>query len=136
MSKKPELFGTDGVRGTVGKFPLVPEFVVRLGTATGTVMSLGKAVPTVLIGRDTRQSGQMLQSALTAGLLASGATVIDLGVMPTPGVAFLVNKLGAQAGVVISASHNPFEQNGIKIINADGSKLPESMEVEIERLAG
>ncbi len=136
MSKKPELFGTDGVRGTVGKFPLVPEFVVKLGTATGTVMSLGKAVPTILIGRDTRQSGQMLQSALTAGLLASGATVIDLGVMPTPGVAFLVNKLGAQAGVVISASHNPFEQNGIKIINADGSKLPESMEVEIERLAG
>ena len=136
MSKKPELFGTDGVRGTVGKFPLVPEFVVKLGTATGAVMSKGQAAPTVLIGRDTRQSGQMLQSALTAGLLASGATVIDLGVMPTPGVAFLVNKLGAQAGVVISASHNPVEQNGIKIINADGSKLPESTEVEIERMAG
>ncbi len=134
-SKKPEYFGTDGVRGTVGKFPLVPDFVVRLGLSTGIVMKKGRSRITILVGRDTRHSGQMLQSALTAGLLAAGATVIDLGIIPTPGVAFLVNKMGAQAGVVISASHNPVEQNGVKIINAAGSKLSAEDEVEIERLA-
>lgn len=136
MAASPlELFGTDGVRGVVGKFPLLPEFVLKLGLATGLVMRENERRPTVIIGRDTRQSGQTLQSALTAGMLSAGATIIDVGVIPTPGIAYLVRKLGAQMGVVISASHNPVEQNGIKIINSGGAKLPEKTERQIEALA-
>jgi phosphoglucosamine mutase len=135
QNQKPELFGTDGIRGFVGQFPLVPDFIVKLGLATGTVMKGTFSRPTIIVGRDTRQSGQMLQNALIAGLLSAGATIIDVGVIPTPGVAYLVRKLEAQAGVVISASHNPVEQNGIKIINSDGSKLSEKTELKIEKLA-
>jgi phosphoglucosamine mutase len=133
--KKPKLFGTDGVRGTVGQFPLVPDFVLKLGLATGRVMNHAQRSPIFVVGRDTRQSGQMLQKAFSAGLLSAGATIIDVGVIPTPGVAYLVRKLEAQAGVVISASHNPVGMNGIKIINSDGSKLSEETELEIENLA-
>jgi phosphoglucosamine mutase len=132
--KKRKYFGTDGVRGHVGKPPLVPDFVTRLGFATGTVLSQTASHPTFMIGRDTRQSGEMLQSALTAGLLAAGATVVDLGVITTPGVAFMVRKLGAEAGVVISASHNPVDENGIKFFNADGLKLDPETELGIEAL--
>jgi phosphoglucosamine mutase len=132
--KKRQYFGTDGVRGHVGKPPLVPDFVTRLGYAAGKVLSRTASHPTFVIGRDTRQSGQMLQSALTTGLLASGATVIDLGVMPTPGVAFMVRKMSAEAGVVISASHNPVDENGIKFFNAQASKLSEEIELHIETL--
>ena len=126
-------FGTDGVRGTVGRSPLIPEFMIRLGYAAGVVLSQkAGSQPTFLIGRDTRQSGEMLQSALTSGLLASGATVVDLGVITTPGVAFMVQKLSAQAGVVISASHNPVVENGIKFFDANALKLCEEIELEIE----
>ena len=132
--KKRQFFGTDGVRGTVGVPPLTPDFVTRLGYAAGVVLSQRASHPTFTIGRDTRQSGEMLQSALTTGLLASGATVIDLGVITTPGVAFMVDKLGVDAGVVISASHNPVNENGIKFFNTGGLKLNESIECEIESM--
>jgi phosphoglucosamine mutase len=127
-------FGTDGVRGHVGQHPLVPDFVSRLGYAAGMVLSRRASHPTFVIGRDTRQSGEMLQSALTTGLLASGATVVDLGVITTPGVAFMVRKMSAEAGVVISASHNPVNENGIKFFNESALKLNETVELEIESL--
>jgi len=129
-----QYFGTDGVRGRVGQYPLVPEFVTRLGYAAGTVLSRRASHPTFVIGRDTRQSGEMLQSALTTGLLASGATVVDLGVITTPGVAFMVRKMSAEAGVVISASHNPVDENGIKFFNENALKLNEEVELDIEAL--
>jgi phosphoglucosamine mutase len=132
--KKRQYFGTDGVRGTVGQFPMVPEFATRLGYATGKILSKTDASPTFVIGRDTRGSGEMLQSALTAGLLASGAIVVDLGVIPTPGVAFSVRRMEAEAGVVISASHNPVLENGIKFFDRSGLKLPEEVELAIESL--
>ncbi len=132
---KTRYFGTDGIRGKVGNHPLVPDFVLRLGYASGKVLgNATKAHPTFLVGRDTRQSGQMLQSALTAGMLASGATVIDLGVITTPGVAFMARKLNADAGVVISASHNPVDENGIKFFNPGGMKLNEDVELGMETL--
>jgi phosphoglucosamine mutase len=131
---KRKYFGTDGVRGHVGQYPLVPEFVTRLGYAAGAVLARHAAHPTFVIGRDTRQSGEMLQSALTTGLLASGATVVDLGVITTPGVAFMVCKMSAEAGIVISASHNPVNENGIKIFDEQALKLNEAVELEIESL--
>lgn len=133
-NKKNNYFGTDGVRGHVGQPPMVPEFVTRLGFAAGAVLSKTSKNPTFLIGRDTRQSGEMLQSALTSGLLAAGASVMNLGVMPTPGVAYMVQRLRADAGVVISASHNPVDQNGIKFFNADALKLSQATEHAIEDL--
>lgn len=129
------LFGTDGVRGTVGEWPLVPEFALALGKAAGAVLAANSRRPAVVVGRDTRQSGPMLQSALVAGLLASGADVLELDVITTPGVSWLTHKLGASAGAVISASHNPVEQNGIKFFGPEGMKLPQTIEEEIERLA-
>lgn len=134
QKKKREYFGTDGVRGSVGRFPMVPDFATRLGYAAGRVLSRSDASPVFLIGRDTRESGEMLQSALTAGLLAGGAIVVDLGVIPTPGVAFMVRGMNAEAGVVISASHNPVHENGIKFFDSKGLKLPEEVELEIESL--
>jgi len=132
--KKRKYFGTDGMRGHVGQYPLVPEFVTRLGFAAGRVLSRKASHPSFVIGRDTRQSGEMLQSALTTGLLASGATVVDLGVITTPGVAFMVRKMSAEAGIVISASHNPVNENGIKFFDENALKLNESVELEIEAL--
>jgi len=133
--KKRQYFGTDGIRGRVGQHPLVPDFALKLGYAAGSVLAFSsKTRPTFVIGRDTRQSGQMLQSALTGGMLASGATVINLGVITTPGVAFMVKKLGADAGVVISASHNPVDENGIKFFSSEGKKLREDVEFAIEAL--
>jgi phosphoglucosamine mutase len=127
-------FGTDGIRGTVGEWPMVPEFVLNLGRAAGKVIRGERREATIVIGRDTRQSGAMLQEALDAGLMASGVHVIDLGVVPTPGVAWLVQHLEADAGVVISASHNPADQNGIKFFHYTGRKLPEQLELQIETL--
>jgi phosphoglucosamine mutase len=127
-------FGTDGIRGTVGEWPMVPEFVLNLGRAAGKVIRGERREATVVIGRDTRQSGALLQEALDAGLMASGVHVIDLGVVPTPGVAWLVQHLQADAGVVISASHNPAGQNGIKFFHQTGRKLPEALELQIEAL--
>ncbi|MEK7440442.1 MAG: phosphoglucosamine mutase [Chloroflexota bacterium] len=131
----PRLFGTDGVRGTVGEFPMIPEFALALGRAAGFIFSVNDKRATVIVGRDTRQSGPMLNSALIAGLVASSVDVMDVGVIPTPAVAWLVRRLNAAAGAVISASHNPVSQNGIKFFGASGFKLSEKVEEEIERLA-
>ncbi len=132
MSRK--YFGTDGIRGKVGEAPITPDFVMRLGYAAGRVLAqAGQGERTsVLIGKDTRISGYMLESALEAGLSAAGVDVLLLGPMPTPGVAYLTRALRAQAGVVISASHNPFEDNGIKFFSASGNKLSDAIELAIE----
>ena len=133
---KRKYFGTDGVRGKVGEMPIAPEFVMRLGYAAGKVLAGSKAEgerPTVLIGKDTRVSGYMLESALQAGLSAAGVDVLLVGPMPTPGVAYLTRALRLSAGIVISASHNPYEDNGIKFFSGDGAKLPDETETEIER---
>ncbi len=136
MSKK--YFGTDGIRGKVGEPPITPDFVMRLGYAAGRVLTslesnLAKgAHPTVLIGKDTRISGYMLESALEAGLSAAGVDVLMVGPMPTPAVAYLTRALRAQAGIVISASHNPFYDNGIKFFSSQGTKLPDDIEHAIE----
>ncbi len=134
-------FGTDGVRGVVGKSPITPEFVMRLGYAAGTVLVADEMRhgnfhegerPAVMIGKDTRISGYMLEAALEAGFSAAGVDVLLCGPMPTPAVAYLTRALRLQAGVVISASHNPFNDNGIKFFSAQGAKLPDALEVEIE----
>ena len=138
MSRK--YFGTDGVRGRVGKSPITPDFVMRLGYAAGKVLASDRSVlpegqhPTVLIGKDTRISGYMLESALTAGFTAAGVHVNLTGPLPTPGIAYLTRALRLQAGVVISASHNPFEDNGIKFFSSAGQKLPDAIEHQIEAM--
>jgi phosphoglucosamine mutase len=125
-------FGTDGIRGRAGEHPITPEFMLRLGRAIGRVLGDGHH-PTVLIGKDTRVSGYMLESALEAGLVAAEADVRLLGPMPTPAVAFLTRALDASAGIVISASHNPYHDNGIKLFSALGEKLDDAVELAIER---
>ena len=136
MTKK--YFGTDGIRGKVGEHPITPEFVMRLGYAAGRVLTSIKgnlakgAHPAVLIGKDTRISGYMLEAALEAGLSAAGVDVLLTGPMPTPAVAYLTRALRAQAGIVISASHNPYYDNGIKFFSSDGAKLDDEIEHAIE----
>jgi phosphoglucosamine mutase len=132
MSRK--YFGTDGVRGTVGVAPITPDFVMHLGYAAGKVLArkAGGERPAVLIGKDTRVSGYMLESALEAGLSAAGVDVLLVGPMPTPGVAYLTRALRLSAGIVISASHNPHQDNGIKFFSADGTKLADATEAAIE----
>jgi len=125
-------FGTDGIRGRAGEAPITADFMLRLGYAAGRVLSDGERA-TVLIGKDTRISGYMLESALEAGLLSAGADVRLVGPMPTPAVAYLTRALGASAGIVISASHNPYWDNGVKFFGANGEKLPDEIEHEIER---
>lgn len=127
-------FGTDGVRGLVGEAPITPEFVMRLGYAAGKVLAKGSTGkrPVVLIGKDTRISGYMLEAALEAGFSAAGVDSMLAGPMPTPAIAYLVRALRLQAGVVISASHNPFQDNGIKFFSEHGTKLPDAVESEIE----
>jgi len=138
MSRK--YFGTDGIRGRVGREPITPEFVLRLAFAAGKVLSREDVAPphrdrpAVLIGKDTRISGYMLESALESGLTAAGVDTFLVGPMPTPAVAFLTRALRMSAGVMISASHNAFEDNGIKFFSADGMKLPDAVESEIEAL--
>ena len=127
-------FGTDGVRGTVGQSPITPDFVMLLGQAAGRVFkrrSDGTRV-SVLVGKDTRVSGYMLEAALQAGFSAAGVDVVLCGPIPTPAVAYLTRALRLDAGVVISASHNPYHDNGIKFFSAQGTKLPDDVEVEIE----
>ncbi|WP_371189298.1 phosphoglucosamine mutase [Thalassotalea maritima] len=126
-------FGTDGVRGLVGKAPISPEFVMKLGWAAGKVLA-SQGTKTVLIGKDTRISGYMLESALEAGFSAAGIDVSLTGPMPTPAIAYLTKTFRAEAGVVISASHNPFYDNGIKFFSTSGEKLPDDVELEIERM--
>src|SRR6185312_10071353 len=133
-------FGTDGVRGRVGEPPITPDFVLKLGYCAGKVLSRADVAPphrdrpAVLIGKDTRISGYMLESALESGLSAAGVDTFLVGPMPTPAVAFLTRALRLSAGVMISASHNPFEDNGIKFFSGDGMKLPDAVESEIEAL--
>jgi len=129
MAQK-KYFGTDGIRGRAGVEPITPEFMLRLGRAIGRVLGDGHAL--VLIGKDTRISGYMLESALEAGLVAVGADVRLLGPMPTPAVAYLTRELGAQAGIVISASHNPYQDNGVKLFSPQGEKLDDALELAIE----
>ena len=135
MSKR--FFGTDGVRGQVGNYPITVDFVLKLGWAAGKVFGdsqlSGQGRKLILIGKDTRVSGYMFESALQAGIIAAGVDVSLLGPMPTPAVAYLTRTFRAQAGIVISASHNPFQDNGIKFFGADGFKLPDQIEHEIER---
>ena len=136
MSRK--YFGTDGVRGKVGEAPITPDFVMRLGYAAGKVLvatehdALHGERPCVLIGKDTRVSGYMLESALEAGFTAAGVDVRLTGPIPTPGIAYLTRALRLQAGVVISASHNPYDDNGIKFFSAAGTKLPDEIELAVE----
>lgn len=129
-------FGTDGIRGKVGQTPITPDFVMRLGFAAGKVLAKqdqsGSAKPTVLIGKDTRVSGYMLEAALEAGFAAAGVDVMLSGPMPTPAIAYLTRALRLSAGVVISASHNPYDDNGIKFFSAQGTKLPDEVELAIE----
>jgi phosphoglucosamine mutase len=128
-------FGTDGVRGRVGESPITPDFVMRLGYAAGKVLAQGgRGRPAVLLGKDTRISGYMLESALMAGFSAAGVDIHVTGPLPTPAIAYLTRALRLSAGVVLSASHNPFEDNGIKFFSADGNKLPDETEEAIEAL--
>jgi phosphoglucosamine mutase len=129
MSRK--FFGTDGVRGRVGEFPITPEFAMKLGWAAGRILSQ-HGTRKVLIGKDTRISGYLLETALEAGLIAAGIDVRLLGPMPTPAVSYLTRTFRAEAGIVISASHNPYYDNGIKFFSADGSKLDDEIELAIE----
>ncbi len=129
-------FGTDGIRGTVGEPPITADFMLKLGWATGRVLASRnpKRRHRVLIGKDTRISGYMFESALEAGLSAAGVDVAPLGPMPTPGIAYLTRTFRADAGIVISASHNPFADNGIKFFSTEGAKLGDELEAEIEAM--
>jgi phosphoglucosamine mutase len=127
-----QYFGTDGIRGTVGQPPITPDFVLRLAHAVGRVLKRSEERPTVLIGKDTRISGYMLESALESGFNSAGVDVVLLGPLPTPGVAYLTRAVRASLGVVISASHNAFADNGIKFFSAQGSKLPDAWEISVE----
>jgi len=129
-----KLFGTDGIRGRVNKYPMTPENVLKIGMAAAKVLKKEHSRNMVLIGKDTRLSGYMVESALTSGICSMGMNVTLVGPIPTPGVAFLTRALRLDAGIVISASHNPYEDNGIKFFSSDGFKLPDELEKRIEEL--
>jgi phosphoglucosamine mutase len=129
-----KLFGTDGIRGVANTHPMTPELVLSVGRALSRVLGGGTEQPRFVIGQDTRISGDMLAHALVAGISSSGAQAELLGVLPTPGIAFMTRATGANGGIVISASHNPYQDNGIKIFSAQGCKLPDDTEAEIERI--
>ena len=129
-----KLFGTDGIRGVANKDPLTVETTVKLGRAAAHVFRLNEGRHRIVIGKDTRLSGYMLESALTSGICSMGVDVLLVGPFPTPGIAFLTRSLRADAGVMISASHNSFEDNGIKFFARDGLKLPDDVEGRIETL--
>lgn len=132
MSER-KYFGTDGVRGLVGEYPITPEFALKLGWAAGKVLSK-QGTKKVIIGKDTRISGYLLETSLEAGLIAAGIDVVLLGPMPTPAVAYLTQTFRAEAGIVISASHNPYHDNGIKFFSGKGTKLPDQVELDIEAM--
>ena len=127
-----QFFGTDGIRGTVGQAPITPDFMLRLGHAVGRVLRRGVDRPTVVMGKDTRISGYMIESALEAGFASAGVDVLLCGPLPTPGVAYLTRALRAELGVVISASHNPFADNGVKFFSSAGTKLSDDWERAVE----
>jgi phosphoglucosamine mutase len=129
-----KLFETDGVRGIANKYPMTPEMAMKIGQAVSFILQKKGHQPRVVIGKDTRLSGYMLESALVAGITSMGADAITIGPFPTPGIAFITTNLDADAGIVISASHNPFEDNGIKIFSKTGFKLTDEQEIEIEEL--
>ena len=129
---KRQFFGTDGIRGTVGQSPITPDFMLRLGHAVGRVLRRSSARPTVLIGKDTRISGYMIESALEAGLASAGVDTVLTGPLPTPGVAYLTRALRLDLGLVISASHNAYLDNGVKFFSAKGEKLSDEWEMAVE----
>ena len=129
---KSQFFGTDGIRGTVGQSPITPDFMLRLGHAVGRVLRRSSARPTVLIGKDTRISGYMIESALEAGLASAGVDTVLTGPLPTPGVAYLTRALRLDLGLVISASHNAYPDNGVKFFSAKGEKLSDEWEMAVE----
>jgi len=129
-----ELFGTDGVRGVANEYPMTSEMALNIGRATAHLFKRKGHTPNIIIGKDTRISGYMIENALVSGICSMGVNAILVGPMPTPGVAFLTSSMRADAGIVISASHNPFQDNGIKIFSNDGYKLPDEKELEIENL--
>src|SRR5215475_15966982 len=129
-----KLFGTDGIRGVANLDPMTAEVALRLGQAVAQRFRHQSRPGRIVIGKDTRLSGYMLESALQAGIVSAGADVLLVGTLPTPGIAFITSSMRADAGLVISASHNPYQDNGIKIFAADGFKLPDEVEAEIEDL--
>ncbi len=129
------LFGTDGIRGRANEYPMTPQFILQLGAAIGLHFKKQHTKPIILIGKDTRRSGYMLEQALSAGICSVGVDTYLLGPLPTPGIAYLTRGLRACAGIVISASHNPYDDNGIKIFNFDGYKLPDDIEDQLAALA-
>ncbi len=129
-----ELFGTDGVRGVANEYPMTSEMALNIGRATAHLFKRAGHTPRIIIGKDTRISGYMIENALVSGICSMGVNAILVGPMPTPGIAFLTSSMRADAGIVISASHNPFQDNGIKIFSNDGYKLPDEKELEIENL--
>jgi len=129
-----ELFGTDGVRGVANEYPMTSEMALNIGRATAHLFKRAGHTPRIIIGKDTRISGYMIENALVSGICSMGVNAILVGPMPTPGIAFLTSSMRADAGIVISASHNPFQDNGIKIFSNDGYKLPDERELEIENL--
>src|SRR5574341_1666400 len=133
-AKARKLFGTDGVRGVANLEPMTSETAMKLGRAAAYLFKRRSGRHQIVIGKDTRLSGYMLESALTAGICSMGVDVLLVGPMPTPAIAFLTKSLRADAGVVISASHNPFEDNGIKFFSADGFKLPDEVEARMEEM--
>ncbi|PID64456.1 MAG: phosphoglucosamine mutase, partial [Gammaproteobacteria bacterium] len=126
-------FGTDGIRGKVGQYPITPKFILKLGWAAGKVLA-NQGSKRILIGKDTRISGYMIEAALEAGLSAAGLSVAFTGPMPTPAIAYLTRTFRAEAGIVISASHNPYDDNGIKFFSSNGEKLPDEVEEAIEAM--
>jgi len=132
--EKRSLFGTDGIRGVANRDPMTAEMALRLGQAVAQKFRRAKRGGRIVIGKDTRLSGYMLESALQAGIVSAGADVLLVGPLPTPGIAFITWSMRADAGLVISASHNPYQDNGIKIFAADGFKLPDEVEADIERI--
>ena len=134
MTKPRKLFGTDGIRGRAGVYPITPDFAMKIGKAIGVYFKKHYPNPKILIGKDTRISGYMLEQAISSGICSVGVSVLQLGPLPTPGIAYLTRGMRACAGIVISASHNPFHDNGIKIFDYQGKKLGDSVEAEIESL--
>jgi len=132
MANKPELFGTDGIRGVAGQYPLDHATVLKIGSALGTVLKNSSRPVRVVLGKDTRESNEWISRALSSGLARTGAQVLDAGIITTPGVAFLTRQHELSAGVMVSASHNPYQDNGIKIFSPAGTKLAEAQELEIE----
>ena len=134
MTETRKLFGTDGVRGVANIYPMTAEMALQLGRALAYVIKYGPGRHRIVVGKDTRLSGYLLEYAITAGICSMGVDVLLLGPMPTPGIAFITHSMRADAGVVISASHNPYQDNGIKFFKGDGYKLPDEIELHIEKL--